>query len=246
MAPIETVKNVTLPEQIFGQLTAQILTEELKPGENLPSERALAELFGVNRHVVREAVKRLQQAGLVQIVHGGGTRVLDVRQHAGLEILELVATYLDPGQPLIDHWLSVLELRVTLGRDIARKCALRATPEFRSRLPELVEKMRAASDDKTLYDLDVEFWAAINDGSGNLAYRLAYNTLTRLAGALGDYTIAWVAEEVRLADYQTELADAIAAGEADRAESAARATLQNSHDRLLKLSGRAAEQQIRA
>ena len=74
-----------LADQIFGQITAQILSGELEAGENLPAERSLAEQFGVNRHVVREAVKRLQQAGLVQVVHGGGTRVLDIAEsHGGL------------------------------------------------------------------------------------------------------------------------------------------------------------------
>ena len=53
----------------------------------MPSERTLAEELGVNRHAVREALKRLQQAGLIRIAQGGATRVLDWRQSGGLEVL---------------------------------------------------------------------------------------------------------------------------------------------------------------
>lgn len=240
MPPIQAVKNVPLADQIFGQITAQILSGELKAGENLPAERSLAELFGVNRHVVREAVKRLQQAGLVQVVHGGGTRVLDIAESGGLELFELIATYMEPGPALVGHWLSVMELRVLLAGDIACKCALRGSAELRAQLPPLVDELRAANTDEEIYDIDERLWALIAEGSQNLAYQLAFNSMTRLA-SLDQFTPSWVAEEVRAADFQQTMVEAIVAGDAELADRLARATMKRSYDRLLAASQRSPE-----
>ena len=61
-------------ERVHERLRADVLSGRVAPGEPLPSERVLSEELGVNRHAVREAVKRLQQAGLVTVSHGGATR----------------------------------------------------------------------------------------------------------------------------------------------------------------------------
>ena len=58
----------------------------MQPGESLPSERRLAEVLGVSRPAVREAIKRLTEAGLVEVRQGDATTVRDFRRHAGLEI----------------------------------------------------------------------------------------------------------------------------------------------------------------
>ena len=77
----------TVSSQIHAQLRADILGGRYAPGEALPSERRLCEAFDASRHGVREALKRLQQAGLVAISQGGATRVRDWRHHGGLELL---------------------------------------------------------------------------------------------------------------------------------------------------------------
>lgn len=66
-------------ERVHAALRDEILGGALAPGAAVPSERALAKRFGVHRQSVREALKRLEQAGLVRISHGGATRVLDWR-----------------------------------------------------------------------------------------------------------------------------------------------------------------------
>src|SRR3954462_9385936 len=72
---------------VHTRLREQIMSGELSPGDPIPSERTLSDELGVNRHAVREALKRLQQAGLVRIAQGGATRVLDWRTTAGLEVM---------------------------------------------------------------------------------------------------------------------------------------------------------------
>ena len=74
-------------ERVHEHLRRDILEGRLAPGAAVPSERVLAADLQANRHAVREALKRLEQAGLVRISQGGPTRVLDWRDSGGLEVL---------------------------------------------------------------------------------------------------------------------------------------------------------------
>src|ERR1044071_2089500 len=82
-----TGSTSTFSSQVHARLRADILTGRYQAGDPLPSERNLSEELQTSRHVVREALKRLQQAGLVAISQGGATRVRDWRHYGGLELL---------------------------------------------------------------------------------------------------------------------------------------------------------------
>ncbi|HNF84424.1 MAG TPA: winged helix-turn-helix domain-containing protein, partial [Solirubrobacterales bacterium] len=82
----------TVSRRVHDELRRQIVEGELAPGDRIPSERVLAEDFGVNRHAVREALKGLQAAGLIRITHGGATRVLDWRDAGGLEVFATIVS----------------------------------------------------------------------------------------------------------------------------------------------------------
>jgi len=71
----KTIRSSRLYEQIVEQVEQAILKGELKPGDQLPAERELAEQFGVSRTAVREAVKALREKGLVEAFSGRGTFV---------------------------------------------------------------------------------------------------------------------------------------------------------------------------
>src|SRR4051812_38304627 len=117
---------------VHDRLRGAILSGRLAPGDPLPSERTLSDEHGVNRHAVREAVKRLQQAGLVRVSHGGATRVLDWRASGGLELLSDLGSFADPAA-LRELLRSIAEIRATVGADAARLCAIRAGDELRER-----------------------------------------------------------------------------------------------------------------
>lgn len=160
------------------RLREQILGGSLAPGDPVPSERALSEEIGVNRHAVREALKRLQQAGLVTISQGGATRVRDWRDSAGLEVMLDLVRHGD--EPPADLMRSVLEMRASIGVDAARRCAERAGASARESARDLAEAVAGAIEAGTSPDVVepfVSLWQQIVDGSGNLAYRLGLNSL---------------------------------------------------------------------
>lgn len=214
--PWRPVGALPLSEQIHQQLLNAIIDGTLT--DTLPPERELAASFQVNRHVIREAVKRLQQANLVEVNQGGATRVLPIHQNARLDLMPAVmvrAGVLDTSAAQ-----AVLEMRACIGADAARLCALRS--------PAVGEQLMAylpspGISDTELVTRNLAFWSAIIDGSQNLAYRLALNTLIPTLDAIESaeggaaYMNAMYSEYRRL-DEVTALATAIGKGDAEAAQ----------------------------
>ncbi|MBW7458059.1 FadR/GntR family transcriptional regulator [Paenibacillus sepulcri] len=75
MFEVNPVKKVTVTEQIMEQIAGLITTGQLRPGEQLPNERDLAEKFKVTRGRVREALRALSLVGLITIKAGEGSFV---------------------------------------------------------------------------------------------------------------------------------------------------------------------------
>ncbi|MEY4577457.1 MAG: hypothetical protein RL701_2160 [Pseudomonadota bacterium] len=96
-------------ETIAAKLRTQILSGKYEPGERLPSERELAQKTGANRASVREALKQLEQLGMITIRPGGGARVVPMAE-AGLGVLRHALSSNRPDRELIEQWLDVHEL----------------------------------------------------------------------------------------------------------------------------------------
>jgi DNA-binding FadR family transcriptional regulator len=221
---LRAIENTSLADQVFEQLTGEIVSGRLAPGATIPSERALSDLFAVNRHVVREATKRLEQVGLVKVVQGGGTTVLDFRHTAGLDLLAVVAEHADPSDPFLGLLAGALEMRVGIGVDLVRLCAERAGADIREELPALADRLAEATG-SDIFALDERFWQRILDGAGNLAYQLAFNSLIRAVHAMPDRSLPWLQDELSRGDHRRPIAAAIAAGDTLAAAAAARTAL---------------------
>src|SRR5919205_3232629 len=76
MAEVVRRRPRSLAHDVVDALGGRIRDGSLGPGEKLPTEAAIMEEFGVSRTVVREAISRLQAAGLVETRHGVGTFVV--------------------------------------------------------------------------------------------------------------------------------------------------------------------------
>jgi GntR family transcriptional regulator, transcriptional repressor for pyruvate dehydrogenase complex len=192
----------------------------------MPSERRLSEELGAGRHAVREALKRLQQSGLVRISQGGATRVRDWRHEGGLDLLvELGETGDVPAELGLER--AALEMRASIGADAARLCATRASAVTRAELGVEAERLAVATEPDARNAIYERFWARIVDGADNLAYRLALNTLVAGQRVL---TVDADLVERELADPEAirALAAAIAAGDEDEAHARARELLARS------------------
>src|SRR6202043_1907833 len=114
------VRTSRLYEQIGQQIEESILKGVLKPGDQLPAERELAQRFGVSRTAVREAVKALREKGLVEAYSGRGTFITDGTSQVIRQSLDLMTRI---GQQEGSVYLS--ELRQMLEPQIAVLAATR-------------------------------------------------------------------------------------------------------------------------
>ncbi|MCW1958339.1 MAG: GntR family transcriptional regulator [Mycobacterium sp.] len=216
MALSPAQRSGTVSDAIFTQLADEIFSGRWPANGPAPSERDLAATLQVNRHSVREALRRLQQAGLLEITHGGKTRVLDWRTHAGIDMLGALAAagVVEVSTALGD----VAVMRRTIGADAARLCALKADEAQLAAVSEAANTYPESGDIGVMRDADLEFWTAVVIGSGNLSYRLALNTLVRGADEIGRELYMGVNAEMFLDRAgHLELAAAIVARDADTA-----------------------------
>ncbi|WP_030901686.1 FadR/GntR family transcriptional regulator [Streptomyces sp. NRRL F-5126] len=226
--PQPPIRREAVSDQVYARLRDRIVGGELPPGSALTAERDLAAEFQVNRHAVREAVKRLQQARLVEVSQGGRTLVLDWRRTAGLDLAVGIAA-IGAGPTPAELVRDAMEMRACIGADAARLCATRCPEPVAAAIVETAGRYANAGPDLPELDTaDVAWWRLIVEGSGNLAYLLAFNSL--VGGAI---PAADVPEDLRTAelldvDAHVRLAGHIAAREAAAAERLARELLTRS------------------
>jgi DNA-binding FadR family transcriptional regulator len=234
MAIFAAVRKQSLSESVFRQLHDKIVRQELKAGSELPAERELAERLGVNRGALREAIKRLQQAGLVAVRHGGNHVVLDYLEEGGMELLP---SLLVTPQGRLNNTVirSVMAMRSSLAPDIAAAAARKPNLPLAGELEALLAQMRAPGTNlKTLQSHALAFWKLLVQHGGNIAFRLAFNSMTRT------YTQVWNAltpileKEFRDFDNFSAIAAAVRAGQPEAARSAGRAHVEIGRQALEK------------
>ena len=230
------IARKTLSDEVFDQLSDEIVQGRMPPGAPLPPERTLVETLGVNRGAVREALKRLAQAGLVSIQQGAGATVLDYRRSGGLDLL---ASLLMRRDGTVDFKVArgLMEMREALAPDIARMCA-RRSPQVAEQLGNIVIRMEAAGEDlPALQALSLEFWDQLVRGCDNVAYELAFNTLRDTYELIQDALVQVLADELRDIPSYAAIVDGVRRGKEDIARQAATKLLELGTARMMDLIG---------
>jgi DNA-binding FadR family transcriptional regulator len=214
------VQRQPLSESVYRQLADKIVRRELAPGAELPSERELSEMLGVNRGAVREAIKRLQQAGLVAVRHGGNHVVLDYHAEGGLELLpSLLIDAAGNVSPTVAR--SVLSLRSSIAPDIAAAAAAKGGAKLADPLDAIVERMRNTAGLPDLQELALDYWSLLVNAGGNIAYRLAFNTMNKSYRKVWGLLTKVMEAEFRDLDNLQALANAVRKRDAERARDCA-------------------------
>lgn len=159
----KSLNTTSLYEQIVTQIEKLIISGQLKQGERLPAERELSERFGVSRTVIREAVRSLQEKGLVEVRPGVGTFV-----HNGM--VEIMRQSLER-MVLIDQQQgleNLMEVREILEPQIAALAADKATEEDLQTLKEAIDVMDQSMKDLEAYiTADHHFHLALAEATQN-------------------------------------------------------------------------------
>ena len=180
--PIDTLKREErLSDRMAERLEDLILRRVLKLGQKLPSERELADMFGVSRTVVREATHNLTAKGLLEIRSGKGAYVTGPSTASVVESLTLFFRYMEDGLPIED----LHEIRRILETAIAARAAERATDEDISRLEDSLQGMEdEEADTDAMADLDVEFHRTLAIAAHNPLFVILLDSISELLLAI--------------------------------------------------------------
>src|SRR4051794_29809527 len=170
-----------VPDDVFDQLLGEVVDGSFAPGDSLPSERRLAELLGVSRPAVREALQRMSATRLVEVRHGGTTTVRDFQRYAGLDLLPRMLVRDGELDPTVAR--SIIEARFAIAPSVARMAAergARAPQAARDLLTAALTTLAAAPTPVERQHAALAFWDAIVDLADSIVFRMMFNNL-RLA-----------------------------------------------------------------
>lgn len=220
-----------LTRELVERITARIASQELRPGDKLPTEAEIMSAYGVSRTVVREAISRLQAAGLVESRHGVGTFVLEGATQGPFRI--------DPEElATIEDVIAVLELRIAVEAEAAALAAARRSnaqlADMRHALDEFERGIAAGEG----VDADFQFHFHIAQATGNRYFKDLMTHLGTVIIPRARVNTARVAREERstylerVAREHESIYDAVARQDSDGARAAMRTHLANSRERL--------------
>lgn len=221
--PFTPVRRERSFDVVVGQLEAAIADGHFEPGQRLPTERDLAELLGVSRPTLREALRAMEVLGALEIRvgKGGGTFVAQPR---GDTVGAALAALINIGGASASE---LREFRASFEGETAAWAARRATGETAAQLRAIAERYRVAAEDATttwpeLIPIDVEFHEAVAAASRNRVRVAVMHGLLRAVERV-EMLIAATADQalhVRAAHDLDAIATAIADGDPDAAKAA--------------------------
>jgi DNA-binding FadR family transcriptional regulator len=228
----------SLAHDVVDTLGGRIRDGSLGHGEKLPTEAAIMEEFGVSRTVVREAISRLQAAGLVETRHGVGTFVVGLGDASTFRI--------SPDQlGTLQDVIAVLELRIGVETESAALAAVRRTPENLTTLRRALDAfLSAVAEGRDAVGPDFQFHLEIARATQNHHF---VDLMATLGGMMiprarleppGPLTAEREAYLRRVNTEHESIVEAIARQEPEAARAAMRTHLANSRERRRRLAER--------
>jgi GntR family transcriptional repressor for pyruvate dehydrogenase complex len=157
----EAVRKNRVHEEVAKQIEALIL-QKMRPGDKLPAERELAELLGVSRSSIRDAIRRLELMGLVEPRQGAGTVVREISPDA---LVNPLANVIQHKRQLVGE---LLDFRRMLEPPLAARAATHASAEDVAAMEEILRRQSAkVRGGDVAVEEDSEFHYRIAMASGN-------------------------------------------------------------------------------
>lgn len=221
-------------EEVYNSIRRDLMRGKLKPGDKLPSERDLAEQLGVGRPVVREALRALENSGMLELRKGvsGGAFI---RQGDGRAVSRTVNDLVFLGKLSLDQ---LTETRSYLLDKAVRLACTRGTDADFAALDANIERMRIAIDaqavEASIFEI-MDFYALLGTAAKN-------DVLTVIIGSLSEI-IAQILLALRpehltdLVSMRQEVLEKIRQRDADAASAAMAAHMNVLHDYVVQKSG---------
>ena len=216
------VARPSLSDALIERLLELIRSEGLRPGDRLPPARALAERFAVATPTVREALRRLQATGAVELRHGSGVYVSQALDRVVLP---------NPHMPELpqERLLQLLEARLLVEPHLAASAARRQDPD---RLARLRAALAAAErhlhgDDAALHEANMAFHRAVAAASGNSVLHEIIDSLLAVHAREQREILRLFDDRARDHEEHRDILAAVEAGDPDQASDRMRRHLED-------------------
>ncbi|MDR3588479.1 MAG: FadR/GntR family transcriptional regulator [Negativicutes bacterium] len=172
---IRPVDKSNVSDQVFDQIVQLLVSNQWAPGDKIPSENELKEIFGVSRNTIRGAIKKLNVLGLLETKTGEGTYVRKLGASIYMNCF-VPAVFLDG-----PDFLELMEFRKGIEVEAVKLAAERATPESVREIKRLLDKLYECKDDIEVYsNYDIEFHAALAKASENKMFEKMMSIIKHL------------------------------------------------------------------
>jgi len=228
---VEPIKREPLATEIARRLVDYLLAGGIEPGSRMPSERQLAEAFGVGRGAMREALKALTLLGLVEVRHGDGTYL----KKADSALLPQVIEW---GLLLGERrTMDLVEARQKIEVDIVGLAAERRDEADLAELRRLLDRMERSAapgaDPAAFVDADVAFHLRLAEAARNSALRDVLTGIQALLRAWISRVIAADNSDISYREH-VPIFEALVAGDVVAAEAAMDAHMRGAAGRLAR------------
>lgn len=171
------IRQPNLSDQVAEQMQEFIAQGRLQPGERLPSERELADQFGVSRTVIREAVRSLAAKGLLTVHTGSGMIVTWPTASSIAEHLNLLLRLSSDDDP----WQHIYDVRYVLEVEIAGRAAQQTTAGDVKLMEDCLQEMAdSLGDIERAAAADVEFHNALAQGTQNPLFFILLESIAEI------------------------------------------------------------------
>lgn len=219
MAVSEPIVRRKLSDEVFARLKRSITSGELRPGDDMPSERELMDRFGVGRPAIREAMQALANMGLVAISHGERAKVLQLDARSIFRQVDAAAKImLASSKDSLEHLKSA---RIFFERGMVREAAVKATQEDVERLRDILAEQRSQhGKSEAFIAADMKFHNVIAAISRNPIYAAVSEAMLSWLKEYHTELLIWSGKEKYTLDEHEEIIEQIAAHDPQKAEAA--------------------------
>ncbi len=193
------IQKQSASAECAAALRRAIVSGDLRAGERLPPERALAEQFGVNRLTLRGALAQLLALGLVTVKQGSGYTVADLSRVGGTDLLPDVLDLARDSDELLTLVTDLLDVRRSMAGSLLTRLAKTATEKSLDSISDAIDHFAQllGKPQATLAEIveaDLGVIAAMIDGAQSPIMRLCLNPIIAATAEIAPLTAAMYAE----------------------------------------------------
>ena len=172
----EAIKREPLPSQVAAKLRHDIFTGTYRAGDRLPPERDIADMMGVSRVTVRQALQELAKEEWIEIVQGRGATVLDFSRKIGLDVLPTLLASCPQAVVTPEVFRTMHDCFNWLTKQICISAARRAGKDHEEKLLNIIHEYKDGISAHDYLEIESRFYYELLSIGNDFVLKMFFNT----------------------------------------------------------------------